>query len=165
MTTELALRPTQISVDEFALYGELIVPMDDGVLFGPNDARLDIKGGIPRLYIMRLQPRELQFKRITRHAAVTQCLAALGGREWLIAVAPPIVSINRSLMPDPSSIRAFRVSGNCAIKLHKGCWHAGPFFEGSEVDFINLELSDTNEVDHINCALDQEFGITMRFEV
>lgn len=165
MTSELALRPTQISAEAFAPFGELIIPTDDGVLFGPDDAHLDITSGIPRLYIMKLQPRELQFRRITRHAAVTQCLAALGGREWFIAVAPPIEAADRSLTPDPSSIRAFKVPGNCAIKLHKGCWHAGPFFEGTEVDFINLELSDTNEIDHINCALDQEFGITMRFEV
>lgn len=165
MTSERTLRPQLISAEAFAPFGDLIPPTADGILFGPQDARLDIAGGIPRLYIMRLEPRELRFKRITRHAQVTQCLAALGGREWLIAVAPPIASADRSLMPDPSSIQAFKIPGDHAIKLHKGCWHAGPFFEGTDVDFINLELSNTNEVDHINCALDKEFGVTMRFEV
>ena len=32
--------------------------------------------------------------------------------------------------------------------MKQGCWHAGPFFEGGDKDFLNLELSDTNLADH-----------------
>lgn len=31
------------------------------------------------------------------------------------------------------------------------------------MDFFNLELADTNQVDHHNCMLDQRFGVVMRF--
>jgi hypothetical protein len=35
------------------------------------------------------------------------------------------------------------------IKLHEGTWHAGPLFEGEDsMAFYNLELADTNVVDH-----------------
>ncbi|MEY2833387.1 MAG: hypothetical protein RLZZ574_2646, partial [Cyanobacteriota bacterium] len=34
------------------------------------------------------------------------------------------------------------------IKLEVGTWHAGPYFDHPAVDFYNLELSDTNIVDH-----------------
>jgi hypothetical protein len=35
------------------------------------------------------------------------------------------------------------------VKLERGTWHAGPLFVGSaHADFYNLELSDTNVVDH-----------------
>ena len=33
-------------------------------------------------------------------------------------------------------------------KLEVATWHAGPYFEHEFVDFYNLELSDTNVVDH-----------------
>jgi len=35
------------------------------------------------------------------------------------------------------------------VKLHQATWHAGPFFsDGQHMDFYNLELADTNVVDH-----------------
>ncbi|WP_448564609.1 hypothetical protein [Trichothermofontia sp.] len=36
------------------------------------------------------------------------------------------------------------------MKLAIGTWHAGPYFDHDWVDFYNLELSDTNEVDHFS---------------
>ena len=89
----------------------------------------------------------------------------MGGKEWLIAVAPPITPDDPAAMPDPATIRAFRVSGTLAIKLHRGTWHAGPFLTEPTTDFLNLELSDTNETDHVNCHLARDLGITLRFEV
>ena len=38
--------------------------------------------------------------------------------------------------------------GNCFIKLETGTWHAGPYFDDDFIDFYNLELSDTNVIDH-----------------
>ena len=55
--------------------------------------------------------------------------------------------------PDLEQIRAFCIPGNCFIKLDVGTWHAGPYFEADTVDFYNLELSDTNLVDHQTCNL------------
>jgi hypothetical protein len=51
------------------------------------------------------------------------------------------------------------VPGHVATKLHRGTWHAGPFFDTEdEIRFVNLELSDTNEVDHQNSNLVKRFG-------
>src|SRR5262245_17394460 len=84
---DLAVRP--LTAQSFAPFGDLIAPIEDGVPFGPADARLDLTQGTPRLYIMRLPRKGIVFRQITRHRGVTQCLAALGGRSWLLAVAPP----------------------------------------------------------------------------
>src|SRR5262245_3205538 len=84
---DLPARP--ITREAFAPFGDLIAPMADGGPFGPLDAALDLTRGTPRLYIMRLSHRGLAFRQITRHRNVTQCLAALGGKSWLLAVAPP----------------------------------------------------------------------------
>ena len=44
----------------------------------------------------------------------------------------------------------FRVPPGHFLKMHAGCWHAGPLFEPHVefMDFYNLELADTNVVDH-----------------
>ena len=132
-------------------------------MFGPQDARLDLSGGIPRFYIMRLPRRGLIFRQITRHRRVTQCLASVGGKPWFLAVAPPKDLDDPEAEPRHEDIRGFLVPGNVAVKLHKGTWHAGPFFEDAEMSFFNLELSDTNEVDHHSSYLEKRFGAPFCF--
>src|SRR5476651_1907495 len=165
MSQELQLRSSPLEPNTFAHFGQVIAPSADGTPFGPSEAQLVLNNGTPRLYIIRLKSRRLAFDRITRHVRVTQCLAAIGGGELLLAVAPPLAPDDRAAMPDPASIRAFRISGPVGIKLHRGTWHAGPFFTAPEMDFLNLELADTNEADHVNCHLGRDHGVTFRFEV
>jgi ureidoglycolate lyase len=147
----------------FAPYGQVIAPSTDGKPFGPDDAQLEFGRGIPRFYILSLKARPSAFRVITRHLSVTQCLASVGGKPWLLAVAPPNDPDNSGAAPDLDKIVAFRVPGNLGIKLHRSTWHAGPFFDGPGADFFNLELSDTNKVDHFSCKLDATFGVEMDF--
>jgi ureidoglycolate hydrolase len=151
----LKLRPQFITPEAFRPFGQMIMASEDGKLYGADDAQLNLQHGIPRFYIMRLQNRGLKFDRITRHQKVTQCLGSLEGKEWFIAVAQP----TEEPIPDWESISAFQIPGNCFIKLHMGTWHAGPFFTEPTVDFYNLELSDTNLVDHDSCNLLETFGV------
>jgi ureidoglycolate hydrolase len=160
---DLPARP--ITREAFAPFGDLIAPTDDGAPVGAQDARLDLSRGTPRLYIMRLRNRGLEFRQITRHRNVTQCLSALGGKSWLMAVAPPKSLDDPSAEPALEDIAAFAIPGSVAIKLHRGTWHAGPFFEDEEISFLNLELSNTNETDHQSSRLDQRFGFALRFRV
>ena len=44
---------------------------------------------------------------------------------------------------------ACRIPPGVFVKLHEATWHAGPFFSDRQhMDFYNLELADTNIVDH-----------------
>ena len=135
-----------ITQESFAPYGQLILPSEDGKPYDETDAQLDLSQGKPRFYIMQLKHRGKQFNRITRHQLCTQCLGSLEGKNWLIAVAPP----TEDSQPDFKQLKAFQIPGNCLIKLDQGTWHAGPYFEEEIVNFYNLELSDTNEVDHFS---------------
>ncbi len=160
---DIPARP--ITREAFAPFGELIAPIEDGVPFGEADAKLDLTQGTPRLYVMRLPRKGLVFRQITRHRGVTQCLAALGGKSWLLAVAPPKNFDDPKAEPALEDIAGFVIPGSAAVKLHRGTWHAGPFFEDEEINFINLELSDTNEVDHQNSYLAKRFGFALQFAV
>ena len=133
-----------ITPELFQPYGELITPSPDGKRYDRTDAQLNLQNGIPRFYIMRLEKPGRKFHKITRHLQCTQCLGSLAGKDWLIAVAPPCPNNQ----PEIEKIAAFRIPGDCFIKLEMGTWHAGPYFDHETVDFYNLELSDTNQIDH-----------------
>ncbi|MGC9504642.1 ureidoglycolate lyase [Baaleninema sp.] len=133
-----------VTPENFQPYGQAIFTREDGKPFDETDARLELSQGTPRFYLMRLRDRGRRFDRITRHVRCTQCLGALGGKSWLIAVAPP----SAESRPDIDRLAAFLVPGNCFLKLEMGTWHAGPYFEAERMDFYNLELSDTNLTDH-----------------
>lgn len=100
-----------------------------------------------RFYIMRLPTRGMTFDRITYHADVTQCIGGLGSTPWYLAVAAPSGSLEAP--PAENDLHAFQIPEGSFVKLHQGTWHAGPLFQDAEsMDFYNLELSDTNQVDH-----------------
>lgn len=155
--TTLRLKAEPATPETIAPFGTLITPGEDGTPFGAGDAVLDLGRGTPRLYIMRLNHKPLLVRGITRHSQVTQCLAAMGGRDWFVCLAAP-QDPDAPESPDPARIACFRIGGGVALALKRGTWHAGPFFEAEQVDFLNLELSDTNETDHHTVRLDQEFG-------
>ena len=51
--------------------------------------------------------------------------------------------------PKIEDIKAFRIPPKTIVKLERGTWHAGPLITNdSATEFYNLELSDTNQVDH-----------------
>ncbi|MEN3362818.1 MAG: hypothetical protein V7606_92, partial [Burkholderiales bacterium] len=43
--------------------------------------------------------------------------------------------------------------------LHRGTWHAGPYFTWESIDFFNLEMADTNQVDSDHVDLGAAHGI------
>jgi ureidoglycolate hydrolase len=139
------LQAQWVTSENFRRYGQVIFASLDGKAYDVEDAQLNLRNGIPRFYIMRLEKRGQKFHKITRHVQCTQCLGSLSGKDWLIAVCPPNNDLNE---PALEEIAAFRIPGSCFIKLHEGTWHAGPYFDHEAVDFYNLELADTNVVDH-----------------
>ena len=153
------LQARWIDENNFQPYGQLITASEDGKAYDLNDAQLDLGNGIPRFYIMSLKQRGRKFDSINRHLKCTQCLGSLAGKDWYIAVAPPS-STDR---PDLDRMKAFRIPGNCFIKLELGTWHAGPYFDWDAVDFYNLELSDTNVVDR--SSYDFNLNNNLAFEI
>ena len=153
-----------LTAESFAAFGQVATPRPGDAMPGHGDVRPDLGDGVPRFYIMRLARRGLRFHQIARHVRVTQCLGALGGKPWLIAAAPPADLANPAARPAQESIQAFRVPADCFIMLHRGTWHAGPYFDAADcIDFFNLELADTNSVDFQECDLREAFAVQFAF--
>ncbi|XP_020100945.1 uncharacterized protein LOC109718889 [Ananas comosus] len=177
----VSLKAVDATASSFADFGQVVSASPDGE-FGPRDAQLDLSRGIPRFYIMNLRDRKLRFSTITHHASVTQCLGSVGGGEWYLGVAKPSIvdPINvenedeNGLVksscghyykpPHPDEVRVFRVAGPKFLKLNAGTWHAGPLFKLTEMDFYNLELSNTNAVDHTTHNFRKEDGVVFLIE-
>ncbi|PON64342.1 Ureidoglycolate lyase domain containing protein [Trema orientale] len=170
----IKLKPIEATPATFEEFGQVVEASPDGDVFGPEDAQLDLSRGIPRLYIMKIEKRPLKFATITHHASVTQCLGSIGGHEWYLGVAKPSVLENSSDSgknvvksscghlyepPRVEEVRVFKISGPKFIKLNRGTWHAGPIFKPETMDFYNLELTDTNLVDHTTHHFTKENGV------
>jgi ureidoglycolate hydrolase len=149
-----SLTAETVTAENFAPFGVVLTPMADGTPFTSEEAVLDVSGGIPRFYLMSLDDKQPEFTRVTRHLETTQTLMSVGDVEWTIAVAPAGID-----EPGLDDLRAFRIPPRTAITMLKGTWHAGPFFAEPSMDFVNLELDDTNVTDHHNFRLDDAYGV------
>ncbi|KAK9168953.1 hypothetical protein Syun_001093 [Stephania yunnanensis] len=183
MSSTVKLPVIEATPQSFQDFGQVIEASPDGDEFGPRDAQLDLTRGIPRFYIMHLKDRPFKFSAITHHASATQCLGSVGARVWYLGVArasivdPSDVDGGDSkskvvkskcghffVPPDPNDVRVFRISGSKFVKLHVGTWHAGPLFKAESIDFYNLELSDTNVVDHTTHNFRKEDRVDFVFD-
>ncbi|KAK4835124.1 hypothetical protein QYF36_005548 [Acer negundo] len=180
----VTVKAIEATIDSFKEYGQVIQASSDGEEFGPQDAQLDLSSGTPRFYIMHLKQRPLKFSTITHHASVTQCLGSIGGHIWYLGVAKPSIVEPKDLTgvipttgiivqshsghsyipPAVEDVRVFRITGPKFLKLNRGTWHAGPLFKADNMDFYNLELSDTNVVDHTTHSFINENAVVFSID-
>ena len=158
ITETLHLKAEELTHEGFEKFGVVLEALEDGTPFTPEEAVLDLSEGTPRFYLMSLEDKPLEFTRITRHLHTTQTLLAVGGAEWFIAVAPA-GDLSDTAVPALHDIRVFRIVGETAITLRKGTWHSGPYFRAQKLNFANIELADTNVVDHHTYRLDESIGV------
>jgi ureidoglycolate hydrolase len=156
-TRHLSAQP--ITAADFAPFGVVLSALPDMTPMTADEQMLDLSGGRPRFYLMELHDKPPVFRAITRHRRTTQALLSVGNHGWVIAVAPPGPLDDADAVPDLDAIKAFRVPGDVAVLLRRGTWHSGPHFSEPTRSFANLELSDTNVVDHHTFHIDRAHGI------
>jgi ureidoglycolate lyase len=123
-----ALTPEPLTAAAFAPFGSVIEAGDAAVRIDINQghavrydalAEVDVGdgGGMPVISLFRAKPlRELVLKSFERHPLGSQSFVPLGGRPYLVAVAPPGDF-------DPAAIRLFRAEGHQGVNYRKGTWH------------------------------------------
>lgn len=123
-----ALTPEPLTAEAFALFGSVIEASDDAVKLDINlghafryDRLADIdvadEGGAGAISLFRAKPLgELVLKTFERHPLGTQSFVPLGGRPYLVAVAPAGEF-------DATRVRLFRAEGHQGVHYRKGVWH------------------------------------------
>jgi len=122
------LTPEPLTADAFAAFGSVIEASEEAVKLDINEghairydalARVDVSdgGGVPVISLFRAKPLgDLTLKAFERHPLGSQSFVPLGGRPYLVAVAPP----GRF---DAAAIRLFRAEGSQGVHYRKGVWH------------------------------------------
>jgi ureidoglycolate hydrolase len=117
---EQAIPAQALDPAAFRPYGEVIqaragavnqfdsIPYDPAI--SPDEPKLSLCNGQPRLWIMHLKNRGVVFTKLARHRRVSQCLGAMHGKEWFIAVAPP-QDFADDVSPQLEDVAVFRVPG------------------------------------------------------
>ena len=146
---------------DFEQFGTAILPVDDMTPHSSCDAELKFNGDNLRYYVMRLRRRAAVLGSMTRHSQATQCLGSADAQPWWLAVAAAKL---QSEQLDHSTVKLVKVEPGEAVKLHQGTWHAGPFFVAPTALFFNLELSDTNLIDHNSQPLKKKLKLNLNGE-
>jgi ureidoglycolate lyase len=122
------LTPEPLTAAAFAPFGRVIEAGDDAVRIEINqghavrydrlaDVDCAVGGGSAALSLFRAKPLgELVLKVFERHPLGSQSFMPLGGKPYLVAVAPAGDF-------DVDAVRVFRAGGHQGVHYAKGTWH------------------------------------------
>ncbi len=144
MTVKLQIEP--LSRTEFSPFGEVIetegaerFTINQGTTERYNNlSRVDVlsQGGWPQISIFRSQPRPqpIRLDLMERHPLGTQAFYPLQDRAWLAVVAKPDAD-----PLDPSSLRAFRATGQQGVSYARNVWHHPLLVLEPDSDFLIVD--------------------------
>lgn len=136
--------PEPLAAEAFAPFGSVIEVSDAAVRIEINQghairydrlADLDVEdqGGTGAISLFRARPLpELVLRQFERHPLGSQSFMPLGGRPYLVAVAP-------AGSFDASAVRVFRAEGHQGVHYRKGVWHHFLLVLDAESDFLVVD--------------------------
>jgi ureidoglycolate lyase len=122
------LVPEPLTAEAFAPFGSVIEASDAAMKLEINQghavrydrlADIDVAdgGGTGAISLFRARPlAEPVLRQFERHPLGSQSFVPLGGRPYLVAVAPAGAF-------DPDAVRVFRAGGQQGVHYAKGVWH------------------------------------------
>jgi ureidoglycolate hydrolase len=150
MTTTIELHVEPLSAEAFAPYGQLIAAGEGAADYARpllDVWYLDYRADAPaRIQIMRYHEKPMTFSRLERHIRITEGRIPLNGANGVIAVADATGAAPDD-MPEPSSVRAFRLDGSCGLLFAPGVWHSLDCFPVAApyADFVLLSDQATED--------------------
>lgn len=138
------LTPEPLTAEAFARFGSVIEVSDAAVKLDINQghavrydalAEVDVTdaGGAAVISLFRARPlRELALRMFERHPLGSQSFMPLGGRPYLVAVAPAGEF-------DAAAIRLFRAEGHQGVHYRKGTWHHFLLVLDADSDFLVVD--------------------------
>lgn len=144
------LTPEPLTAQAFAAFGRVIEASDDAVQLDINQghairynalADVDVadEDGTGVISLFRARPlAELVLKTFERHPLGSQSFVPLGGKPYLVAVAPAGDF-------DPAKIRLFRAEGRQGVHYNKGTWHHFLLVLEADTDFLVIDRAGRGE--------------------
>lgn len=90
--------------------------------------------------VATLDRRPLEVRWLERHFKHTQAFIPLGGRPFVLVMAPP----GPGDMPDLDRVEAFLFDGSAGFCMKIGCWHEFPFPLVDGTDLIVILRGETH---------------------
>lgn len=90
--------------------------------------------------LVRLARRPFEVAYLERHFRHTQAFLPLGGRPFVLVMAPPGDGDDT---PPAEALRAFRFEGDSGFCMRLGCWHEFPFALADDSDMVVLLRRET----------------------
>lgn len=138
------ITPEPLTAEAFAPFGSVIEASDAAEKLDINQghavrydrlAEVDAGegGGVGVISLFRARPlAEPVLKVFERHPLGTQSFMPLGGRPYLVAVAPAGDF-------DPAQVRVFRAGASQGVHYRKGVWHHFLLVLEAECDFLVVD--------------------------
>ena len=159
------LTPEPLTAEAFAPFGSVIEASDAAVKIDINQghavrydrlAEIDVAdgGGAGVISLFRARPlAELVLKAFERHPLGSQSFVPLGGRPYLVAVAPAGDF-------DAGSIRLFRAEPHQGVHYAKGVWHHFLLALDGECDFLVVDRAGPGDnLDEVALAPGEEIRV------
>ena len=121
----------QLTAEAFAPFGDVLEPRGEPLPHVYGDTMDVYELGLhecdveTEFIVTRYRLREPRVLFLERHHQITQTFIPLDGDPLVLIVAAPDAPLVNGL-PSLDSVRAFRVPGDAAAKLHRGTWHEVP---------------------------------------
>lgn len=145
--TRLTLRAKPATPEALAPYGEMIAAVGEappqtltfyaGVIRKP--ARF-VSDEDTELSVATLKRRPLEVRWLERHFKHTQSFIPLGGKPFVLVMAPP----GERDTPDLDALEAFRFDGTAGFCMKIGCWHEFPFVLEDGTDLVVILRGETH---------------------
>ncbi|WP_417617936.1 ureidoglycolate lyase [Oceanisphaera sp.] len=102
-----------------------------------GDVQLDEQGqGIISIFRAKMLEYPLHIGMLERHPFGSQFFMPLFDHEYLVVVAP---IGDGSMSIDPSTVRAFRATGNQGVNYHRGVWHHPVMVLSDDDEFLVVD--------------------------
>jgi ureidoglycolate lyase len=156
------ITPETLTAEAFASFGSVIEASAEAVKIDINQghavrydrlAEIDVGDGAGVISLFRARPlAELVLKQFENHPLGSQSFVPLGGRPYLVAVAP-------AGRFDPARIRLFEARGNQGVHYRKGVWHHF-LLVLEESDFLVVDrIGPGNNCEEIDLAPDEALRV------
>lgn len=161
------LTPEPLTAETFAPFGSVIEACDEAVKVEINQghavrydrlAEVDVAdgGGTGVISLFRARPlAEPVLKTFERHPLGSQSFVPLGGRPYLVAVAPAGDF-------DAAQVRVFRAEGHQGVHYSKGTWHHF-LLVLDESDFLVVDRAGPGDnCDEVGLAPDDRIRVRLQ---